>query len=81
MKRVQRLWFRALELGIDDKLVNLLSKLRVVKNEAWLDFKTQSHLSLIEYRKAKDAKKSKQSARDYSTPHRPPRSIKPTKAR
>lgn len=81
MKRVERLWFRALELGVDDKLVALLCKLKVVKADVWRQYQETSHLSLIEYRRQKDAKRSRRSAREYSTPHRAPRCIKPTKAR
>lgn len=81
MKRVERLWFKALELGIDDKLINLLSKLRVINADVRWQYQEISHLGLIEYRRRKEEKRSRQSARDYSTPYRAPKSIKPTKTR
>ena len=81
MRRVDRLWIRAIELGIDDNLVNLLAKLRVIKNKEWVHFKEVSHVKLIEYRNAKNAKRSRHEARDHSIPMRAPRSIKPTKNR
>lgn len=81
MRKVDRLWIKAMELGIDDSLVNLLAKLCVIDNKDWVHFKEVSHIKLIEYRNAKNAKKSRHEARDNSIPMRVPRSIKPTKNR
>lgn len=83
MKKYDRLWFKALEEGIDERLISLLCKLKVVKADAWRHFKETSHIKLIEYRRVKEAKRSRatSSANNFSNPHRPPQSIKPTKAR
>lgn len=81
MKTVQRKWFRLMELGIDHQLLNVLSKLKVIKNKTFLQYCYESHFALSKYRYEKQLKKSRSEARTFSTTLRGPKQIKPTKAR
>lgn len=82
MRRVDRLWIQAIDQGIDDKVVQLLAKLQVLKTNAWRSYMQESHTRLIEYRAEKARRKSNRSSpNSYHNHHQPPRSIKPTKQR
>jgi len=83
MRKIERLWIKALETGIDDKLVKFLTALKVVKNEAWLSYMHGSHEALIKHRNERAAKKNRSQAISTRNSHydRSPKSIKPTKQR
>jgi hypothetical protein len=81
MRRVERLWNRALEMGVDDQLLKFLTKLRVIKNEPWVEYMSESHSRLIQVRADKQKRKQRASTQHYNQPVHAPRSIKPTKQR
>lgn len=82
MKRVKRNWFKALEEGIDDKLINFLVKLKVIKSNVWREYQQNSHNELIKFREEQWRKQARASAHDVKQTYgRAPMSIKPTKAR
>lgn len=83
MKKIERLWIKALEQGIDDKLVNLLAQLSILNREAWRYYMQSSHEVLMNYRNERAAKKNRSEAISTRNSHydRFPKSIKPTKQR
>jgi len=81
MRRIDRLIIQATELGLDNRLVNMLVRLRVVSRASHALFQEASADRLYEARRAKDAKRSRQSNSNNYAHNRPPRTIKPTKSR
>lgn len=81
MRRVERLWFRAMEEGVDDRLLKFLSKLRIITKETWTSYMSASHSALIQHRNEKAMRRSRAESRSFSVPLRGPKQIKPTKAR
>lgn len=70
-----------MELGIDHKLLNILSKLKVIKSNTFVQYCNESHSALSRYRYEKQLKKNRSEAKSFSVPLRGPKQIKPTKAR
>lgn len=82
MRKVDRLWMQAIELGIDDKLVRFLTKLRAVSRQTWGEFQHDSHEVLYKFQRERDEKRwRKQSRAEKTTYGRPPMNLKPTRAR
>lgn len=83
MRKIDRLWIKAVEQGVDDKLVNMLAKLNVLNREAWRNYMQLSHEALMNYRNERAAKKNRSEAISTRNSHydRFTKSIKPTKQR
>lgn len=53
MRRVERLWIQAMEEGIDDRLVKVLVRLKILKRETWRQYMEASHTKLLKHREDK----------------------------
>ena len=82
MKRVKRLWMKAMDQGIDDRFVRFLVQLRVVNKEQFVEYRKETHPVLMRYQQEQWEKRARSESRVSShTFERAPRNIKPTKAR
>ena len=83
MRKIERLWIKAIEQGIDDKLINLLAQLSILNREVWRHYMQSSHEILMNYRNERAAKKNRSEVTMKRNSHysQSIKAIKPTKQR
>lgn len=81
MERIKRNWFKAIEKGIDGRLIVFLLKLKVITISQHTQYLAAMRDSLYEYQQERRLRKARTDTSQPYTSQRGPKQIKPTRAR